>query len=152
MRPKLAGALAGCTGGLVAIGLLWLTKAMPRLEISTGGSALWLSIGAVAGFAAAGAVFGKIFSRAANDPCGSWLFGVSYGFVTWLVGPGALLVLVFGGPLAKGDAGLALFGAHLLYGIVLGLTYPMFQDLASSPWHSGTLEKKQPQGKELPHA
>ena len=72
----------------------------------------------------AGVVYAAIFKRAANDRRGGWLFGASYGFLLWIIAPISLLQLFNSTPVAVGPAAMGLFGAHVLYGLVLGLIFP----------------------------
>src|SRR5260370_41688930 len=51
--------------------------------------------------ALAGAAYGRLFGRAANDARGGWLFGMAFGFALWA--GGAVMVL----PLASGGQGPA---------------------------------------------
>ena len=71
-----------------------------------------------------GAIYGRVFSRAANDPQGGWLFGISYGFLIWMIGPVTILQWSLGRPLALGTAAMGVLAAHLIYGLVLGLLFP----------------------------
>jgi hypothetical protein len=71
----------------------------------------------------AGALYGGVFRRAASDRRGGWLFGISYGFLLWMLGPIALLQTVLGHPLATGTAAMGILGANLLSGLVLGLCF-----------------------------
>jgi hypothetical protein len=80
----------------------------------------------------AGAIYGRVFSRAANDPDGGWLFGISYGFLIWMVGPVTLLQWIFGRPLALGVAAIGMLAAHLIYGLALGLLFPVVHHLIQS--------------------
>jgi hypothetical protein len=72
-----------------------------------------------------GGLYGRIFMRAANDRRGAWLFGIGFGFLLWMVGPVALMDWFGSGPLATGRASQALLATHLLYGLVLGLVFPL---------------------------
>jgi hypothetical protein len=77
----------------------------------------------------AGIVYAAIFKRAANDRRGGWLFGASYGFLWWIIAPISLLQLFNSRPVAVGTAAMGLFGAHVLYGLVLGLIFPWVHSL-----------------------
>ena len=52
------------------------------------------------------------------------LFGISYGFFIWMVGPVTVLQWLIDRPLALGVAAMGILGAHLVYGLVLGLLFP----------------------------
>jgi hypothetical protein len=122
-RPVIAGALAGLGAGLAALPLLFWSQALARVA-----AALSLSVGVVAATypavaMVAGGLYGAVFRRAANDRRGGWLFGISYGFLLWMVGPTTLLQAILGRPLATGTAALGLLGANLLSGLILGLLF-----------------------------
>ena len=72
---------------------------------------------------AAGVLYGAIFRRAANDRHGGWLFGVSYGFLFWLILSGTLLRWRMSEPIAVGEAAIGIFTAHLIYGLALGILF-----------------------------
>jgi peptidoglycan/LPS O-acetylase OafA/YrhL len=106
--------------------------AAPLLEWSGAGASLssslqlpgWLVPILYLGVATlAGALYGGVFQRAASDRNGGWLFGISYGFLLWMLGPIALLQAVVGHPLATGTAAMGILGASLLSGLVLGLFF-----------------------------
>ena len=62
--------------------------------------------------------------RAANDRRGGWLFGISYGFLLWVIGPATALTWVLRKPAATGTAAIGLFAAHLLFGTLLSAAFP----------------------------
>jgi hypothetical protein len=74
-------------------------------------------------------IYGRLFSRAANDPRGGWLFGISYGFLLWMIGPVTLLQWWCGRPLALGVAAMGILAGHLIYGLSLGLMFPWIHKL-----------------------
>ena len=80
----------------------------------------------------AGIAYAWIFKRAANDCQGGWMFGASFGFLVWLVAPITLWQLISGTAVAVGTAATGLFGAHVVYGLVLGLTFPWIHFLIQS--------------------
>jgi hypothetical protein len=71
----------------------------------------------------AGALYGGVFQGAASDRRGGWLFGISYGFLLWMLGPIALVQTVLGRPLATGTAAMGMLAAHLIFGLGLGLLF-----------------------------
>jgi hypothetical protein len=75
-------------------------------------------------FILAGVLYGKVFGRAANDHRAGWLLGISYSYLAWMIGSVAVLQTILGRPLATGQAAMGLFGAYLLYGVVLGFLFP----------------------------
>jgi hypothetical protein len=122
-RPRLTGALGGALGGIAALPILMRSGAIPHLATALGLSdwmiaALYLGISVLAG-----AVYGAIFQRAASDRRGGWLFGLSYGFLLWMLGPITLLQAILRRPLVTGIAAMGLLGANLISGLVLGLLF-----------------------------
>jgi hypothetical protein len=131
-RPMLAGAATGFLAGIPAALMLWwssaLISATQFLAIR-----MWMTL-ALHSFATivAGVIYGRVFSRAANDPRGGWLFGISYGFLLWTVGPATILQWWFGRPLALGVAAIGILAAYLIYGSLLGLLFPLIHHLLQS--------------------
>ena len=123
-RPILAGAVTGALAEIPAGLVLWwsdaLTSIMQALLLNAG---ITLALHALA-MIIAGAIYGRVFSRAANDPRAGWLFGISFGFLLWMIGPVTILQWTLGRPLALGVAAMGVLGAHLLYGLSLGLLFP----------------------------
>ena len=114
-RPTTAGLIDGVVAGIPAVILVWLAGASPVAHPA----------GLAGVFAAAGAGYGRIFGRAANDREGGWLFGISYGFCLWMLVSAIILQWVLGAPAAVGRAAVWLCAAHLLYGLLLGLLFPV---------------------------
>lgn len=123
-RPLLAGAVTGLMAEIPAIGMLWWSGALSSVSQSLS-LGLWMTLALYsAAMIVSGALYGRIFSRAANDVRGGWLFGISYGFFIWMVGPVTVLQWLIDRPLALGVAAMGILGAHLVYGLVLGLLFP----------------------------
>jgi hypothetical protein len=123
-RPKLAGILTGLVAYFAALAAFLISGAMESL-MSALGTTLWPAVLLqLAVFAAAGGLYGAVFSRAANDREGGWLFGISYGFLLWIVGPVAIFHGSQRGYLASGDAALGLFAGQLGFGLILGALFP----------------------------
>lgn len=123
-RPWTAGALSGLLAALPAAVMLWMTGALRSLS-DVLHLPLWLALGLqVIGMGLVGAVYGRLFNRAATDHRGGWLFGISYGFLVWMVGPVTAIQWGIGHPVAQGTPAMGLFGAHLLWGLALGLLFP----------------------------
>lgn len=123
-RPLLAGALTSLIAEIPAAGMLWWSGALSSATQIVS-LALWvILILHSAAMILAGAVYGRVFSRAANDVRGGWLFGISYGFLIWMVGPVTALQWLIDRPVAVGTAAMGILGAHLIYGLVLGLLFP----------------------------
>lgn len=128
-RPVSAGALTGFAAEIpAALMLSWsggLTSAAESLALPLWAILALHSLAAIAG----GAIYGRLFSRAANDPQGGWLFGISYGFLIWMIGPVTVLQWVLGRPLALGVAAMGILASHLIYGLTLGLLFPWIHKL-----------------------
>ena len=131
-RPILAGAVTGALAEVPAVLLLWwsgaLASATHVLSLPT-----WMAVALhFVATIVAGAIYGRVFSRAANDPQGGWLFGISYGFLLWMIGPVTVLQWTLGRPLAVGVAAQGILGAYLVYGLSLGLLFPWIHKLMQS--------------------
>jgi Na+/proline symporter len=72
-----------------------------------------------------GILYGWLFQRAANDARGGWLFGMAYGFVLWMLGPVPLLQWLPDQPILHGYPAAGLLLAQLLWGLALGLVFPL---------------------------
>jgi hypothetical protein len=123
-RPVAAGLLCGVVAVAPSLALGWYAG---TLAAGANAMGMRLDLGAlvVAALAAmAGGLYGRIFMRAANDRRGGWLFGMGFGFLLWMLGPGAVLHWFRGTPLVIGRTAQALLALHLLYGLVLGLAFP----------------------------
>ena len=128
-RPILAGAITGLIAEIPALAMLWWSGALSSVTQSLS-LTLWLTLvlhSAV--MIVSGAIYGRVFSRAANDVRGGWLFGISYGFLIWMVGPVTVLQWLIGRPVALGVAAMGIFAAHLIYGLSLGLLFPWIHRL-----------------------
>jgi hypothetical protein len=131
-RPYLTGVVSGALAAVPNLLFQNWTGALTAVteSISVG---LWKAVVVnVLILVIAGVIYAAIFRRAANDTGGGWLFGISYGFLTWVVGPVAIWQWTTGEPLAIGTAAMGLFGAHLVYGLVLGGLYPYINRLLQS--------------------
>ena len=128
-RPMLAGALAGMAATAPATAILLLLGSV-RAEAAV----LELSVAAtlLAGLAAmslAGAAYGRLFGRAANDRAGGWLFGAAFGFLLWTGGPVMLLPALGGGRAPAGPAATGIFLALILWGAAAGGLFPFVHRL-----------------------
>jgi peptidoglycan/LPS O-acetylase OafA/YrhL len=128
-RPRTAGALAGAGAGALALPLLEMSGAGASLSTSLQLPKPLVLVLYVAVAALAGAVYGAVFQRAASDRRGGWLFGISYGFLLWMLGPVALLQTLVGHPLATGVPAMGILGVNLLSGLGLGLCFRPAQAL-----------------------
>ena len=123
-RPLLTGALSGVLATVPAIAVLHLFGSLAvearilGLSIAATIAAGWVLM------ALAGAVYARLFGRAANDPRGGWLFGTAFGFAVWAAGAVMVLPLASGGKAPAGDPALGVFVSLVLWGITLGLLVP----------------------------
>src|SRR5258708_33917520 len=99
-RPLLAGAIAGVIATipaiviLMAFGALSVEARILRLsQLATVAAGCFV-------MALAGAAYGRLFGRAANDKRAGWLLGMAFGFVLWAAGGGMVLPLASGGAAA----------------------------------------------------
>ncbi len=123
-RPALAGGVTGILATLPAIAIL---TAFGSLEVEA--RILGLSIAATlaagsAVMAMAGAAYGRLFQRAANDRRGGWLFGMGFGFLLWTAGAVMVLPAVSGGNAPGGEAAIGVFLSLLAWGTALGSLFP----------------------------
>jgi hypothetical protein len=128
-RPWTAGAAAGMVAAVPAAALLWRTGAFQSMSERLGTNIWLVVLLQVVAFAILGAIFGRLFNRAAQDQRAGWLFGISYGFLIWMLGPALVLQWMAGAPLAIGPPAMGLFGGHLLFGLALGLLFPLTRHL-----------------------
>ncbi len=123
-RPMLAGVLCGTIATLVAVPLLWMFGSLPVQAGILGLSETKTVMAGAGGMAAAGAMYGWLFKRAANDPCGGWLFGMAYGFALWAGGAAMILPAVSQGSAPAGEPAIGILLALLAWGTVLGAIFP----------------------------
>ena len=123
-RPLLAGAVSGLVATIPAVAIL---HAFGSLEVE--GGILGLSPLRTVGLglpvrALAGALYGGLFGRAANDGRGGWLFGMAFGFALWASGAVMLIPLATGGLAPAGKAAIGLFLSLVAWGATLGFAHP----------------------------
>lgn len=123
-RPKLTGAICGGVAAIPAVALLLYTDGLEALAGSVGLSRWITLLLQVSLFVLLGLIYGWIFSRAADDTRGGWLFGISFGFLVWMVGPAMVLQWFSDEAVAEGVAAKGLLGSHLAWGLFLGLLFP----------------------------
>ena len=143
LAAALRGAVAGLLGGAV-ISQLMLRGAVPevaeRLTGSNGplaGIAVNLGIGV-----AIGVSYGLLFRRLGQDVTCALGWGLSYGFLWWILGPLTLLPALLGGDpewsaTAAGGSLSALAG-HLVYGGCLGVAFHLLEAPFGVPWLART--------------
>jgi hypothetical protein len=126
-RPRPAGAIAGAGAAVAAAVLVLATDSAALPARAIGLPQAWLVAMSMAALTGAGALYGAVFLRAANDRRGGWLFGLGWGFLTWALGPITLCQWLLGKPISAGGHAALLLLAHLLWGLLLGLGFPLVQ-------------------------
>ncbi|MGW7367091.1 hypothetical protein ACWGI8_27575, partial [Streptomyces sp. NPDC054841] len=133
------GVVAGLAGGviftgvMVAVGFLPVVASLVGSESAVVGLVIHLLISQVVGV-----TYAVFFRRRSFDPASGIGWGVSYGFLWWILGNLTLLPLLLGAAPQWSAAALAvsfpsLIG-HLAYGAVLGLVYQRLEERVG-PWH-----------------
>jgi hypothetical protein len=123
-RPLNTGLISAVLAFLPYESMMQFTGA--RVSIARGfGIDIWTSIviNAIV-MVAAGLIYAAVFKRAANDRRGGWLFGASFGFVLWTIAPVTVWQVASSRAVAVGTAAMGLFGAHVIFGLALGLVFP----------------------------
>ena len=138
LRAIGGGAMAGIAGGLlftivmVKVGFLPTVASLVGAGSETAGFFVHLAISILIG-----AAYGLLFRRQAYDSGSALGWGVSYGFVWWLLGPLTLLPLLLGrapewtAPVASGL--IASLVGHIAYGAGLGIVVHRIEARVS-PW------------------
>ena len=143
LAAALRGAVAGLVGGAV-ISQLMLHGAVPevaeRLTGSRGplaGIAVNLAIGV-----AIGVSYGLLFRRLGQDVTCALGWGLSYGFLWWVLGPLTLLPALLGGDpewsAAAAGGSLSALAGHLVYGGCLGVAFHLLEAPFGVPWLART--------------
>lgn len=123
-RPMSAGAICGMLAAVPATAVLWQFGSL-LVEAKILGLSLAETLGVgLAAMAAAGAVYGSLFGRAANDRHGGWLFGTAFGFALWAGGAVLVLPLASGGLTPAGAAAAGVCLSLLVWGCALGGLLP----------------------------
>jgi len=140
-RPLTAGAISGVLGTVPAVGLLHLFGSIEVEARILGISPLATIALGCAAMALAGAIYARLFGRAANDVRGGWLFGMAFGFALWAGGAVMVLPLVSGGQVPAGDAAIGVFLSLLAWGAALGALVPfvhrpLHQSIAKGSEHA----------------
>ena len=124
-RPLLAGALTGILATIPAIAILYAFGSLRvEAQIIAQSEVVTIAAGSVV-MAVAGALYGRLFGRAANDRRGGWLFGMAFGFALWAAGAVMVLPLASGGQAAAGAPAIGLFLSLVAWGAALGVAYPL---------------------------
>jgi len=139
-RPRVAGALVGIAAAFPAAAVVAATDSVNGPAQTFDLPPIVIVGLSVVALGAAGFLYGAVFLRAANDRRGSWLFGLGWGLLTWALGPITLGQWILGKPVATGPNAAILLAAHVLWGLLLGLLFPVLQsrieysiDTAPSP-------------------
>jgi hypothetical protein len=123
-RPLLSGAISGVLATVSAIAVLRAFGSL-SVEAQILGVTEFATVGVgCAVMAVAGAFYGRLFGRAANDVRGSWLFGMAFGFALWAAGAVMILPLISGGMAPAGVPAIGLFLAFVAWGAALGIVHP----------------------------
>lgn len=123
-RPLLAGSISGVLATAPAILILKLFGSLNvEAEILGRSEVMTVAAGCLV-MAAAGALHGRLFGRAANDARGGWLFGMAFGFALWAAGGAMILPLASGGRAPAGVPAVGLFLSLVAWGAALGLIHP----------------------------
>ena len=123
-RPLIAGAISGVLATIPAIAILYVFGSL-RVEARILGLSepVTLAAGWVV-MACAGAVYARLFGRAANEVRGGWLFGMAFGFALWAAGAVMVLPIASGGQAPAGEAAIGVFLSLVAWGAALGIVHP----------------------------
>lgn len=141
-RPLTAGAIAGILATAPAIPILiWFGSLKVQAQILGHSTLQTLALGWTA-MAIAGAVYARLFGRAANTIHGGWLFGMSFGFALWAGGAVLVLPLLSGGRTPAGPAALGIAASLLVWGLATGILVPfvhrpLHESLEKASRHAG---------------
>ncbi len=123
-RPMLAGAISGLAATLPAVALLHVSGALTVEARILSLSVLATVAAGEAVMAAAGALYARLFGRAANDVGAGWLSGMAFGFALWAAGAVMVLPLASGGRAPAGSAAFGVFLSLVVWGAALGALLP----------------------------
>jgi uncharacterized membrane protein YagU involved in acid resistance len=138
LRALGRGLVAGLIGGMlftivmVQIGFLPTVASLVGSTSPSTGFIIHLLIANLIGMS-----YGLLFRRQSYDIGSALGWGISYGFVWWLLGPLTLLPVLLGGPpqwtLAAATAAFPALVGHLAYGAGLGGTFYLLE-ARDRPW------------------
>jgi len=138
LRAVGRGAVAGLVGGLLFTFVMVQIGFFPTVARLVGSDSEL--IGLVVHLVIAGVIgvsYGVLFRRQAFDPAAAIGWGVSYGFVWWVLGPLTLAPVILGvAPAWTVESAAAAFPSligHIAYGAGLGLTFHALES-RYSPW------------------
>jgi hypothetical protein len=123
-RPLSAGAISGVVATIPAIAILVAFGAL-EVEARILGVSELMTVGVgLPAMAAAGAIYARVFGRAANNRRGGWLFGMTFGFALWAAGAVMVLPLASGGLAPAGEAAIGVLLSLIAWGGALGAVHP----------------------------
>jgi hypothetical protein len=123
-RPLLAGAFSGIVATIPGVTILYIFGSL-GVEARILGLSAPMTIGAgLPVMALAGAIYGRLFGRAANEVRGGWLFGMAFGFALWAAGAVMVIPLASGGLAPAGRAAIGVFLSLIAWGAALGTAHP----------------------------
>lgn len=132
-RPLVAGAISGAIATIPAVAILYAfgslgveARILSLSDLETVGAGLPV-------MAIAGALYGQLFGRAANDMRGGWLFAMAFAFALWAGGAALVIPIASGGLAPAGTAAIGLFLALISWGAALGTIFPYVH----RPLHEG---------------
>jgi Na+/melibiose symporter-like transporter len=123
-RPFSSGAISGILATIPAIGVLVWFGSLKVEAYVLGLSWIETLFAGWAAMAVAGAIYGRIFGRAANNVHGGWLFGMAFGFALWAAGAVLVLPLLSHGRTPAGPAALGIAVSMLVWGVAIGILLP----------------------------
>jgi hypothetical protein len=129
-RPRTAGAMSAACASPIALVILERTRAIAWLEASVHAPRAITTSMVVVVLVLAGLAYAWTFRRAANDRRGGWMFGMSFGFVVWMVTAGVLRAAHL---VAIGLPAIGLFGGLVLHGAATALVFPYIHRLLMRP-------------------
>jgi hypothetical protein len=122
-RPLHAGAIAGLLADVPAVLLLHQFGTLAAIAEAFGFALPVVALLHAAAMVLAGIGYGLLFRRGANDVAGGWLFGMSYGFLVWMLVAVPLLQWLPPQPLIVALPAIGLFAGQLAWGLVLGAAF-----------------------------
>jgi len=123
-RPLLAGAISGVIATAPAVMILVSFGSLKTEAVILRLSAIGtLGLGCLV-MTVAGAIYARLFGRAANSVHGGWLFGMVFGFALWATGAVLVLPLVGGGEAPGGEPALGVALSMLVWGFAIGALLP----------------------------
>lgn len=122
-RPRMAGVFAGIVVAPIAVFVFARCRVFAGIDALAAGAV-------VLGLVAMGALYGRIFRRAANDRYGGWMFGMAFGFAMWTLVSFALRITGSG---LVGISAMGLFGGMVIHGALVGIAFPSVHAFVKRP-------------------